>query len=209
MSGRSPRDRALLTAAALVLTWLVACPQGAVAQRVFLYAEPTICSTPFKPIGGITFHAGSQWRVVWTTSPGQYGTATFVGSPNPVHSEGGKKIWEDPTAYVTCWIAWYLEGTQRQAYYDWHIEDYGGTVRDCSPNDPRQVTSDPNSTNYDAYESFDPYEPGGDCSDDAGGTGGTGGNSTGCPMEYVYVEISYDDGATWIVLWEGWAEVCG
>jgi hypothetical protein len=203
------RGRALLTAAALVLTGLVASAQDATAQRVFLYAEPTICSTPFKPIAGITFHAGAQWRVTWTTAPGQYGNATFMGSPNPVRSEDGQKMWDDPTAYVTCWIAWYLEGHGRQAYYDWHIEDYGGTIRNCAFDDPRQVAPDPESAYYDAYADYDPYQSGGDCSDGAGGSGGGGGGSTGCPMEYVFVEISYDNGATWTVLWEGWAEVCG
>jgi hypothetical protein len=33
----------------------------------------------------------------------------------------------------------------------------------------------------------------------------TGGN---CRTEYVVVEISYDNGATWSVYWEGYATVC-
>ncbi|MFL5541929.1 MAG: hypothetical protein ACJ8J0_23275 [Longimicrobiaceae bacterium] len=119
------------------------------------------------------------------------------------------KLWEDPTAYVTCWIDWYQEGFGRQAYYDWRLEDYGGIVRNCSFDNPTQIAPGPDA-GYDPYDTFDPEESGncaiGSNGDGAGDNGG--GDDGGCPMEYVYVEISYDGGATWVVLWEGWAEVC-
>jgi hypothetical protein len=38
--------------------------------------------------------------------------------------------------------------------------------------------------------------------------GGDGGPDLVCHTEYLRLEISYDDGATWVVLWEGYGEVC-
>lgn len=46
---------------------------------------------------------------------------------------------------------------------------------------------------------------GGDDSGDSG-AGGSGGSS--CHQEYAYIEESYDDGVTWVVVWEGWVTVC-
>jgi len=40
------------------------------------------------------------------------------------------------------------------------------------------------------------------------GTGGVGGYPNPCPVQWVVVEISYNGGATWSVLWEGWATTC-
>jgi hypothetical protein len=57
---------------------------------------------------------------------------------------------------------------------------------------------------YDPYEENSPEEGDG-CSV---GTGGQGGSEPGCHDEYVYVEVSYDGGLTWVEMWEGWAEVC-
>jgi hypothetical protein len=64
-------------------------------------------------------------------------------------------------------------------------------------------------------ESYDPYNPdyggsGGDCSGEGGGSGddGNGSGDDVCVTEYVYVEVSYDEGKTWHVIWEGYANVC-
>lgn len=42
----------------------------------------------------------------------------------------------------------------------------------------------------------------------SGGSGGDEGGGTTCTTEYVMIEVSYDDGATWEVWWEGEATVC-
>jgi len=53
--------------------------------------------------------------------------------------------------------------------------------------------------------SYDPYaSPESGCED-----GGSDGTAAGCHEEYVYVDMSYDDGATWTTVWEGYATVCG
>ena len=59
-----------------------------------------------------------------------------------------------------------------------------------------------------AYQVF--YDPD-TCSDPGNvgnGTGGVGGPPQQCPLEWVVVEISYNGGATWSVLWAGWATTC-
>jgi hypothetical protein len=40
------------------------------------------------------------------------------------------------------------------------------------------------------------------------GSGGGGGSGLTCENDYVVIEVSYDDGATWEVWWEGNAQVC-
>lgn len=181
--------------------------ERALGQRVFLYSEPTICSTPFRPISGYTFHAGGQWSVTWNTMRGQFGSAAYAGYPNPVKSVDGQKIWENPTAYVECWVDWYIENGGEQAYYRWHVLDYGGDVRDCTSSD--SAGSSGRNGLPAEYDPYDPYDPWG-CSDPyEGGGGGQGeGGGAGCRVEYVFVDISYDGGNTWHTLWEGWASVC-
>lgn len=59
------------------------------------------------------------------------------------------------------------------------------------------------------YDPYDYYPGSGDfgCSGSGGGGEG-GGHGLSCRSEYVYLEVSYDHGATWIVIWEGYATVC-
>lgn len=55
--------------------------------------------------------------------------------------------------------------------------------------------------------SYDPESP--DCDPYDGTSGGATSGGDNCHDEYVVIEISYDDGATWHKWWEGWATVCG
>ena len=182
---------------------VAAAPAAGRAQRVHLYDEPTVCSTPFQPVSGVTFHAGGQWRITWSTEPGQYSRAIYQGTPNPTFSTDATKKWQDPTADVTCWIRWYETSGGREADYDWHVVDYGGTVTDCgSSYDPTHITSGPGAD-------YDPYAASGGGDGCDGADGGSGTAPPDCSDEYVYVEESNDGGVTWTELWEGWAEVCG
>jgi|GEM_PF-2327812 len=45
-----------------------------------------------------------------------------------------------------------------------------------------------------------------DCGGTGDGDGGTG--DVTCHWEYLTIEISYDGGRSWAVLWEGWGQVC-
>lgn len=148
--------------------------------------------------------------MTWNTAPGQFGTAVFVGFPNPVLSRDGAKIWDNPTAFVTCWIDWYEENFGLQAYYRWEIEDYGGEVRNCTSPRPNTLPAVEYDTEYDPYQPYDPIGTS-NCSNPLGGNGGgggAGGDGGGCRVEYVYVDISFDGGASWTLLWEGWATLC-
>jgi hypothetical protein len=57
---------------------------------------------------------------------------------------------------------------------------------------------------YDPYSQFERS----DGCESEGSSGGGGGNTATCWDEYIYVEESYDAGATWEIIWEGWAQVC-
>jgi hypothetical protein len=177
------------------------------AQRVFAYSEPTTCTSFFKPVGGLTFHAGETFNVAWYINFPQFGPVDYYGQPDPVISTDGTKRWTTPTANVTCFLDWYYTypgSPQMDTYYRWHINFYGGTVSNCSGS--TQLQDDPGGP-------YDPYSEWGDtCSDDptlsgSGGEGGGGGAD--CHEEWVVIEISYDDGGTWETWWEGYATVCG
>lgn len=185
---------------------LVGPAVAASAQRVYAYSEPTVCTTFFKPIGGVTFHAGGAFDVSWYIDLPQFGPVTYHGLPNPVISTDGRKKWTNPTATVTCFIDWYylLPSRAMDANFRWHIDSYGGTVSNCSSG--IHPAGDPDAQNNPYSQSGDPADP---CSDGSGSTGSGGGppDST-CWNEYVYVEESNDGGLTWHVIWEGWATVC-
>jgi hypothetical protein len=177
------------------------------AQRVYLRSDPTVCSTPFRPISGYTFHAGGQWAVTWNAPPGQFGSAVYAGYPNPVISVDAAKRWDNPIAFVSCWIDWYLEGRGEAAYYRWHLDAYGGEVTNCTSGSGPMTAPEYFDASYDPYDSHDPYGTSNCGSGGGGGEGGGGGG--GCVVQYFVVEISYDGGNTWHTLWEGWGTVCG
>ena len=68
----------------------------------------------------------------------------------------------------------------------------------------------------DMYDPSQPCGPGG-TGGSGGGSGGSGGSGSGgtggvsgggCTQEYIYIEVSYDNGGTWSTWWEGMATVC-
>lgn len=73
--------------------------------------------------------------------------------------------------------------------------------------------TDDSGCGYEYQLVYDPYSPtqGGDGCDGTG-PGGDPGESSGsdstCRTEYVFIEVSFDDGATWQIWWEGYATVC-
>ena len=198
MSPTCIRLRSLVATLGLLCT-MINAPSS--AQRVYVYSEPTVCTTFFKPIEGVTHHAGGEFEVSWHINFPQFGPVDYYGRPNPVISTDRTKKWTEPTANVTCYIDWFrlLPTPAWDTYFRWHINDYGGTVSSC--NSSTQVAEDPDGGPY------DPFSSSGESSD-CSGTGGSGPAGSTCHDEYVYVEISNDGGATWYVLWEGWATVC-
>jgi hypothetical protein len=61
----------------------------------------------------------------------------------------------------------------------------------------------------DAWIAYNNCRTGGDGGGGGGGGGGsqTGGN-TGCSNQWIIVEVDYNDGNGWQVVYEGWATVC-
>jgi hypothetical protein len=74
----------------------------------------------------------------------------------------------------------------------------------CEPAKDAAACQDNTQIMYDP--TYDPAECSGGSS--SGESAGGGGTPAGCTEEYVIVEISYDNGATWTTIWEGWADVC-
>jgi len=66
------------------------------AQPVYVYSEPSVCSTFFKPNSGVTFHAGGEFEVTWYLNFPQYGPVEYYGLPNPVVSIDGARKWTRP-----------------------------------------------------------------------------------------------------------------
>jgi hypothetical protein len=189
-------------------------PAAASAQWIETGREPTVCPTPFKPISGITFRGWTGFKVTWTTARGQFGAATYLGLPNPVVSDDATKIWENPTAFVTCEIIWYASARGAEAVFDWHVVSYGGEIRNCATSGTRPTGEvDGGSIDdpaFDPYLTADAYD--GSCDPPLEGGGGgswPGPDGTTCTYMYVYIDVSYDGGRTWKVYWEGWATVCG
>ena len=123
-------------------------------------------------------------------------------------SIGETKRWDNPVAFVTCWLDWYQKNFGMEVHYRWHLESYSGEVTNC-PSGSSGPKTDPEYFDqlYDPYDTYDPY--GSSTCGGGGGGGGEGGGDAGCVVEYFVVDISYDGGNTWHTLWEGWGTVCG
>lgn len=226
------------TGFAIVLLPLMclAKPGAVSAQQVYLYSEPTVCSTPFTPRSGVTFHAGGQFPITWYLPVAAMGPIDYAGVPDPVKSTDRTKRWSGPSANVTCFIDWFqLAPTpQRTAQYRWHINYYGGAVTNC-----KVVEDHTDARIYSA--DYDPYSPGPSdgwdlddgCSGGGGGgdgpdgpgddgdssapifpvSGGGGGRSM-CPDNApMYWDIDcidlYIEGSGWVEYWCGAVLVCG
>jgi hypothetical protein len=99
-----------------------------------------------------------------------------------------------------------LTNFSRMSYTEVDASPGGGPIMACNDGE-----YDPYA--YAGYDPYDPYAPEEDfwCTPDDGGGGGSEGDSGeggSCRTEMVAIEISYDDGATWHLLWEGPATVC-
>jgi hypothetical protein len=191
----------LLAGATVALLLGVASP--ALSQRTLVGSEPTVCPPAFTPISGLTFHAGYAWSVMWTTSPGQIGSARY-GGPASVTSTDGNAVWSLPGLLAECTIDWYrLPNGHHDAYFHWHVVMYFGRVTralDCTTDDEFDLAS--NSPSY------DPFDPAGAGCGEGGGSGDGATADLTCHTEYAFIEISTDGGVTWMVWWEGFVEVC-
>jgi hypothetical protein len=201
----------------IVAAWaaLMSSADHLVAQVIRGHTEYTVCPTPFRPISGITSHAGKLWYVTYHTFPYQVGFAQYSALPSPAVSDDGKATWTDPGAYVECTNTWYFNPNGSVAFVDfrWHVVDYRGEVTytgsgACETDgggDPVYITS------YDPYAPVSDEHPGEvslqGCDGSTGGNSGSGGGRS-CWWEWMTVEVSYNGGLTWETLWSGWGQVC-
>jgi len=168
------------------------------------------------PNGGYTWTAEwSRYRVpdLADYSHAEYHPDSYDGYTSGrgdyITSRDGEARWYQPELYVRC--------TATDKYFMGHIisttERYSvlanrGEIVVCRGttgllDEPTGDYGGGPSAAYDPYSRF-----GGSNGCESQGSGGGGGNTTTCWDEYIYVEISYDGGATWDTIWEGWAEVC-
>lgn len=144
------------------------------------------------------------------------GKGDYILSGDGILSGGdGEARWYEPELFVEC--------TATDKYYMGHIvsvteryrvlENRGdivvcrgrtGLLDEPTGDYPGGASGGGPNATYSPYSQFGD----GDGCEDQSSSGGGGGNTTTCHDEYVYVEISYDDGATWVVIWEGYAQVC-
>jgi hypothetical protein len=179
--------------------------------------RPTTCptwttegflGTPVYPFGGYLFVSA------WTLEEKFEGKTEgyYHASPDPNPKDIFKRVrWQGARLYVTCrqwvWRDRWGYGRFGANVYDSIEGKEEGTIRPCSSGSD-SLTLSP----------YDPYGPADDCADDTpiypqpggGGGGGDpgGGGGSGCRQEYIVIEISYDDGKTWHVYWEGNATIC-
>ena len=181
--------------------------------------RPTTCptwttegffGTPVYEFGGYLFITAWALEAKFEGKTEGY----YHAAPDPDPKDIFKRVrWQGARLYVTCrqWVwrdAW---GIERFGFtvYDSIEGKEEGTIRPCS----RGLELAP-------LNPYDPYDPNGsteDCGDDTPlypepGTGGGGepggGGGSSCHTEYIVIEISLDDGATWSTYWEGYATVC-
>lgn len=158
--------------------------------------------TPVYPFGGYLF------VTPWTLEAKFQGLTEgyYHASPDPNPKDIFKRVrWYGARIYVTCkqYVLRDLWGRERFGanIYDAIEGKEEGTIRPCSSGSELLT--------------YDPYNPD-DCSDETptypepGGGGGSsgGGGDSSCHTEYIVIEISYDDGATWETYWAGYAQVC-
>lgn len=166
---------------------------------------PTGLNNVFYNYGYVQYQ-GHEWDSVWFASSSAPPLPSLrwykpPSSATVLTSRDGKAQWSYPEVQVLCWIYNALD------IIAYHYDPYAfrGRVTECaegSGGGGTFIADPPTEPGYDPYEG---YPLRGGC---AGGSGGNGGGGATCQDEYIYVEISYDGGATWLVIWEGWAEVC-
>jgi hypothetical protein len=189
---------------------LPAAPLG--SQVIRGPTDHTTCPTPFRPIAGLTFHAGKAWNVTYHTFPYQYGFAQYSALPDPATSEDGRATWTNPGAYAECTNTWFYNPNGSVAFVEfrWHVIDYRGEVTASSGG----CEGDGGQTDPIYMMSYDPYVPEDQAGEvsvlacGGGGGGSSGGGGVTCRWEWMEIEISYDGGQTWQSFWSGWGQMC-
>ena len=178
--------------------------------------RPTTCptwttegflGTPVYPFGGYLFVTAWELEEKFQGVTEGYYQARPDRNPKDIF----KRVrWEGARIYVKC--------SQRVLRDPWGHERAGANIYD-SIEGREQGTIRPCQSGSE-FATYDPYDPFDECNSDTptitpgtGGGGGGGGGDSGsggsnCHTEYVVIEISYDDGATWETYWEGNANVC-
>jgi len=139
------------------------------------------------------------------------GKGDYITSGDGIISFDTSARWYEPELYVEC--------TATDKFYGGHIiavnEHYSvldnrGEIVVCKGRGTALLEPTGENTGFGPDATYDPYSNFGDSDgcESEGGSGGSGGGSATCWDEYIYVEIAYDDGATWEIIWEGWGQVC-
>lgn len=185
--------------------------------------EPTRCPQFWRPgpyrgvllIGSLTEFRGYYFNVRWErSSEARVGLGFYrpAGGIVPVEAFLHRVEWRSAGVLVECWkkVIQRSNGPSSDILSE-RIYDKAGRIVERSKDEPgEEGCGELDSAPYDPYSPTD--DPGcgdpGDTGDGTGGGEGSGDDKTGCHSEYVMIEISYDDGATWEVYWEGFATVC-
>lgn len=172
-------------------------------------------------------HAGFEWTAEWTRyripnqtdySHAEYHPASYdgyaQGKGDYITSLDGDARWYEPELYVRCtatdkfFLGHIISVTELYSVLDNRGEVVvcrgRTTLLDEPVGDYPGGGGGPDAT-YDPYNQFEGSSTG--CESQSSSGGGGGGTAV-CHDEYVYVEVSYDAGATWEVIWEGYAQVC-
>jgi hypothetical protein len=199
-----------------------------VSADEYWVVRPATCPTHLRGgLYGWLFgypHAGFEWTAEWTRyripnqadySHAEYHPASYdgyaQGKGDYIKSNDGDARWYEPELYVRCtatdkfFLGHLISVTEHYSVLDNRGEVVvckGGTALLDEPTGDYSG-SGPDAT-YDPYNQFE----GSDGCESEGSSSGGGGNTATCWNEYIYVEISYDDGATWEIIWAGWAQVC-
>lgn len=159
-------------------------------------------------------HQGAGFFSVWMSESRAHPLPSrnwYVASPNTtILSVDGAVRWYDARVRVHCFVT---RSMYLMTFHFHPIATSGRTEIVPCTNGPGTAIDE---QRYDPYDA-DPVVAGG-CS--TGGSGGhpgkpggdpdAGGSGTDeCSIEYIYVEISFDEGKTWEVIWEGYTAVCG
>ncbi|HEX8213051.1 MAG TPA: hypothetical protein VF584_22945 [Longimicrobium sp.] len=185
--------------------------------------EPTRCPETWRPgpyrgvllIGSLTQFKGYYFNVFWQRSSEGFTGQGFYrpqGGVVPVEAILQRVEWLAAGIVVACWRKPIRRPSGITSYVlkERIVDRIGRIVPHDSNGDENggmchQLEDDP----YDPYSpTDDPGCPGPDSGGSTDGGGGGEGDKPACRTEYVLIEISYDNGVTWEVYWEGYATVC-
>ncbi|HZG44091.1 MAG TPA: hypothetical protein VEY93_14180 [Longimicrobium sp.] len=152
----------------------------------------------YQPVVHEGHYFWSQWHSDLATRPlPAWAWYRAYPNPDPV-SDDERAIWKSAKIYVHCWV-------YRSSYFIQHHRDIvgrsGNVVANCDRTGPAQPLW---AQTYDPYMADAPEALIVEECDGYGGGGGDGsGSGRGCT--WVEIEISYDGGLTWSLLWSGYA----